>query len=147
MAATTEHDRVLNVISAIAFVMGVLVVAGSFLAGFKTAHTTLIFAAVPATLAALLYGLLAPWWKSALGRILMSLMCSVAVLLDLTLVLNTYFSMNPTVALFIARAVFAMTGVVAWVLVAYIILAQAAPRLYSKNFPGRHEDGTIPPHG
>lgn len=49
-------------------------------------NVLLILAAVPATLAALLYGTRVTWWRSRWGRHLFSYMTAIAVVLDLGVV-------------------------------------------------------------
>lgn len=146
MSASAQHDRILKVVGIAAVVMAMALVAGSYLADFKTTHTMLLFAAVPATLAAVSYAVLAPWWKSALGRILMSMMASVAMLLDLTLILNS-LPLPLELMLLIARIVFGLAGAVSWVLLVYIVLAQVSPRAFRSEFPQRGDGATMHPHG
>lgn len=127
MSASPKHDKILNTVGVVALTVGgILIGGGAIITDAKTPLAALWFATVPAVAAALLYLIFAPWNRTTLGRILMSLMSSVALLLGLTLV-GAYWNPGPAWGLFIARTVFVIAGSVSWVLFTYIVLAQFFP--------------------
>ena len=69
-----------------------------------TLRVLLTCCAVPATLFVLLYGTLAPWWRSHTGRSLLAAACALALLLDVTLLSRFYPDLFPVRAWFVIEA-------------------------------------------
>lgn len=84
----------------------------------ETFQGTLLFAAIPAIICVLAYGLLGPWYRTTLGRVLFMLMLINAALLSITYV-NTYLDYQAE--FFLARFSILVAGVTFWTLVAYLI--------------------------
>lgn len=72
-----------------------------------------VVAAIPATLALLLYGALAPWWRSWPGWAFFSTLLAVALLLDLTLVF-TWSHFSPATEEGISRGVMGVVIAGCW---------------------------------
>src|SRR5690606_41471184 len=91
MTGSRRKDKAVWWVSGCAFGVAFLM----FFFGDTLIHP-FIFAAFPAVLCAVLYGVLGPWLRTTLGRILFALMVVVAALLTITVVdyFCTYSSMH-----------------------------------------------------
>lgn len=88
---------------------------------------TLIVAAVPATLAVLVYGLGAPWWRSLTGATMLGLTTCLAVILDLSVAVRILGRPFPGLVE-VALVLYAGVAVFLWLLLALVVRAQLLPR-------------------
>lgn len=120
MTGSKRRDRAVWWVSGFALGAALLM----FLLGV-TVVRPLTFAAVPAVLCVVTYGVLGPWLRTTLGRILFSLLLVNAVLLMLTLV-NMYWDYPGQFD--ISRAAFLLAGVVFWTMLAYLATSMSSGR-------------------
>src|SRR5690606_1693317 len=113
MTGSRRKDKAVWWVSGCAFGVAFLM----FFFGDTLIHP-FIFAAFPAVLCAVLYGVLGPWLRTTLGRILFALMVVVAALLTITVV-NYFWTYSFMFMLAEMTVLFA--GVVMWTMLAYLL--------------------------